>query len=202
MFYLFSGAVRKGFMKQADFDTTVKIQGRLTHEGRVDTDTVMEGMTFFVSPAVSVAWVLVLFGAAAYDIRRKRIRWTAIAIPVLFGAMILGELYGKSVVHHPSPPFFMIRNPTTIFPKYYVNEQYSYPSGHAARAVFLSVTTASLLWQLTRRTSVRVLSVAASVGFVLLVGISRIYLGHHWLTDIVGGSLLGAGCVSLWLGLL
>jgi membrane-associated phospholipid phosphatase len=201
-FALYSQAVKRGAGKQADFDTTVRIQDKLTHEGRVDTDTVMEGATFFVSPGVSLFWIGCLTIAAAIDIKRKRIRWTAVVLPVVFGFMVFGELYGKAVVHHPSPPFFMIKNPTTKFPRYYVNEQYSYPSGHAARAVFLAVATGSLLWPWLVGRNRKLAMGLMAAGFIALVGVSRIYLGHHWLSDIVGGTLLGAGSVGFWLALL
>ncbi len=192
VFFFFSRAIRNGFLKQADFDTTVKIQNKLVHEGRVDTDTVMEGATFFVSPEISLVWLAILTIVAVYDRKNKRIRMLGFLIPLLFAAMIGAELYGKTVVHHPSPPFFMIRNPTTIFPKYYVNEAYSYPSGHVARAVFLSIISLRLL--LANKGKVfRIASILSFVGFVVFVGVSRMYLGHHWLSDVLGGGFLGFG---------
>jgi len=98
---------------------------------------------------------------------------------------VLGEVYGKNVVHHPAPPFFMIKNPTTIFPSNYINEQYSYPSGHTARAIFLSIVAFALV----KRKRIRY---AIGLGiFVAIVAVGRIYLGHHWLSDIIGGGLLG-----------
>jgi undecaprenyl-diphosphatase len=39
----------------------------------------------------------------------------------------------------------------------------------------------------------RVAVVAAGVAFVLTMGLSRVFLGHHWLTDVVAGWALGLG---------
>ena len=87
----------------------------------------------------------------------------------------------------------MIKNPTTIFPKYYINEAYSYPSGHAARAVFISCVIYFLLTMnyLLRDKRKKLLIISGLTGYVLLVSISRIYLGHHWLSDVIGGGFLG-----------
>ena len=139
-------------------------------------------MSLPVTPVVSVFFVGFLTIAAFLD---KKIRFRALLIPLLFVVLVMGELYGKSVVHHPSPPFFMIKNPTTIFPQFYVNEQYSYPSGHTARAVFLGL----VVWLVTKKK--RSVGLAAGL-FVLLVAVGRIYLGHHWLSDVIGGGLLGS----------
>jgi undecaprenyl-diphosphatase len=163
----------------------------------------MEGFTFFASPEVSVVAVLGITGLALYDWKRKKIRWNSLFIPLLFFFLVMGEVYGKSVVHHPAPPFFMIKNPTTMFPKYYINEQFSYPSGHAARAVFLAIISLyiTLRTSFFKKKNVKIGSVFVFVGYIGLVSISRIYLGHHWLSDVVGGWLLGGGMIFLVLAL-
>ncbi len=67
----------------------------------------------------------------------------------------------------------------------------SFPSGHVANAVTIAVTLGVVL----RRTWVWVAGVVYSV-FMLL---SRTYLGAHWLSDTVGGVLIGVGvAVVLW----
>lgn len=186
-FYGFSREVKKGFFKQTDFNFTVRIQDRMPKR----FDEVWEDAAFFVTPVFSVVFVGLLTIVA---FRRGKFR--AILIPLLFGLLVMGEIYGKSVVHHPAPPFFMIKNPTTIFPKYYINEQFSYPSGHTARAAFLGIVFSSLLITHSslrkKKKLCRVLSLGI-VGYICMVAIGRIYLGHHWLSDIIGGGLLGSG---------
>jgi len=210
MFTLFSYQVQHGGYKKMDFDTTVKIQDTILKSGKLRmialVDTIAESAVLLVSPEVSVVWVLLLtalsFMKLSFIDRRKWQYWVrGMIIPLLFLFLVLAEVYGKSVVHHPSPPFFMMRNPTTIFPKYYINEQFSYPSGHAARAVFLSLLSIFLLFSsLTMhqlsflyKQKVRFYSMVALIFFTILICVSKIYLGHHWLTDIIGGSLLGIG---------
>jgi membrane-associated phospholipid phosphatase len=201
LFYGFSKSVKNGFLKQTDFAVTVKIQEKVETSSRLRlasvVGNVMEGSTFFASPEVSIVAVGLLTLFALVDFKKKKIRLRALAIPVLFALLTLGEMYGKSVVHHPAPPFFMIKNPTTIFPKYYINEQYSYPSGHTARAIFLGLVVVSLISSHLSLISAHLkkwVAIGACVGlYILIVAISRIYLGHHWLSDVIGGGLIGGG---------
>lgn len=192
-FWLFSRQVKRGFLKQMDFNVTVKIQDRMPKR----LDEFWEDTAFFVSPGPSLVFVGLLTIAALVDWKRKKIRLRALVIPLLFGALVMGEIYGKSVVHHPAPPFFMIKNPTTIFPRYYINEQFSYPSGHAARAVFLGITAFALLagpvaqWPKQKK---KLLALSGFIAvYVVAVALGRIYVGHHWLSDVIGGALLAGG---------
>lgn len=183
IFTIFSRQVRTGSFQSIDFDTTVRVQNFIAKLDIQRLEGLLEDIGVLASPLISVIVVGVL------------IFWTrslpkAIFILFAFGLMILAEIYGKSAVHHPAPPFFLLKNPTTIFPTYHVWEQFSYPSGHAARAVFLSLIAFFLfkkrLW----------VGIAMGV-YVGLIVLSRIYLGHHWLSDVVGGVLLGSGFALL-----
>ncbi len=203
----FSWWVERGGLKQTDFDITVKIQERVDTSPRLRTaqfvGDIMEGSGFFASPEVSVAAVFLLTLLVAVDWKAKKIRVRALLLPVLFGLLVGAELFGKTVVHHPAPPFFMLKNPTTVFPTYHVWEEYSYPSGHAARALFIGLFSFSF-FAVRRRVTLRkkvVVGLVAGI-YVFFVSVSRIYLGHHWLSDVAGGWLLGGGMSLFAIGLL
>jgi membrane-associated phospholipid phosphatase len=191
--------VKRGFLKQADFNMTVRLQDHIPAR----LDGLWENLAFFVEPTPSIFVVGLLTIAAFVDFlpaqagKKRKVRWQALLIPLLFGLIVLGETYGKNVVHHPAPPFFMIKHPTTAFPQFYINEQYSYPSGHTARAAFLGLILLSIMgsnltlsMKYFRKWAILIGGVTA---YILIVAIGRIYLGQHWLSDTIGGFLLGAG---------
>jgi undecaprenyl-diphosphatase len=75
---------------------------------------------------------------------------------------------------------------------------YSYPSGHAAHSIFyvwLSLTIAVRLRpDMTRKAAL----VVGGIALAALVGLSRVYLQVHYLSDVFGGWALGALCFSFF----
>lgn len=71
---------------------------------------------------------------------------------------------------------------------------FSYPSGHAFSSSAFAVVAVVLLWHTKWRTA----SLVIGAFYVAFVGISRLYLGVHYPTDIIGGWVLG----MTWLALL
>ena len=81
----------------------------------------------------------------------------------------------------------------------------SYPSGHSLAAASLYLTVAILACRHLQRTGHQIAILAMMIVIILLVGISRIYLGVHYPSDVASGVSLGAawalvlsGCVSLF----
>jgi membrane-associated phospholipid phosphatase len=68
---------------------------------------------------------------------------------------------------------------------------YSFPSGHTMVAAAFYVFLAYLLWRLLRGWR-RWVSLGGLLSLVVVIGWSRLYLGAHFLTDVVGGFLAGA----------
>jgi membrane-associated phospholipid phosphatase len=82
---------------------------------------------------------------------------------------------------------------------------YSFPSGHAMNAAIFCGVVIQLTWVLTRRRNIVGMVAAIVVTFTLLIGLSRIVLGVHYPTDVLGGYLLGTtwlACVFVTASLL
>jgi undecaprenyl-diphosphatase len=75
----------------------------------------------------------------------------------------------------------------------------SFPSGHASIASTLYLTLGLLLAQLSHTRRFKVFFLSAAIMLTLLVGITRLALGVHYPTDVLGGWLLGgAWALGVW----
>jgi membrane-associated phospholipid phosphatase len=75
-------------------------------------------------------------------------------------------------------------------------ETLSYPSGHASGVATMVTVALVLAWPRLTRTARKVWT-AAGVALVLLVGLTRIWLGVHYPSDVLGGWALGVGWTLL-----
>ncbi|MEO8802605.1 MAG: phosphatase PAP2 family protein [Rudaea sp.] len=114
---------------------------------------------------------------------RYRLLLLALAVP---GGALLNVII-KQLVHRHRPVF---NDPILTL------TSYSFPSGHAmGSTVLYGVLAAITLWHV-RDWRVRVLTIASALFLVVLICFSRIYLGVHYLSDVVAGFLEGI----VWLG--
>ncbi len=82
----------------------------------------------------------------------------------------------KLVVARPRPPMYYHPGITEM--------TYSYPSGHVTGTAGLALTTA-LVVTATASQTVRRLAVTLSMAITVLAALTRLYLGVHWLSDVV-----------------
>ena len=78
----------------------------------------------------------------------------------------------------------------------------SFPSGHAMSAATVYMTVAYLAARLQRRHVSRVLTLFAATIVVVLIAISRLYLGVHYPTDVAAGVLIGIAWAALCMAML
>ena len=145
-------------------------------------DPAMLAVSRFLSMVGRYYVLIPLAVAAATYLAFKRRRRAALLLVIVFGCRLLVELQ-KSLFARPRP----------ILTDHLVEvSSLSFPSGHAANAMATFVAIALLLPTGARW---KWFSVAAAVMLSLLIGLSRIALGVHWPSDVVGGWAFGL----LWL---
>jgi undecaprenyl-diphosphatase len=143
---------------------------------------IMEALSFLGSLRfLSIAFVLLIVSFLFLASRRHAV-WFAIAM----GGELLLEFTLKSAFHRARPEAFFGADPTG----------YSFPSGHALTSFCFYGVLAGLLSTRVEKRSTRILVWIATAGLVLAIGFSRIYLGVHYLTDVVAGYFAGTVWVS------
>ena len=130
-----------------------------------------------MSYAGDVVWFLPLAALAVALLMR---RWLAASFILLASltSVFIGEAL-KLLVASPRPPAELVR---VVDPQ----QGYGFPSITAFLSVVLLGMIVYLIWQPRRPVVVGILPLV-----VLLIGLSRMYIGEHWATDVVGGWLFG-----------
>lgn len=116
---------------------------------------------------------------------RRRLTQAAVLAAAYLGAELLNLLL-KAAFMRPRPVFV---------PPLAAAGYYSFPSGHAMVSLVVFGMLAYLLILDVQNRRARILIVFAAALLVVLVGISRMYLGVHYFSDVVGGYLAG----TVWL---
>jgi undecaprenyl-diphosphatase len=147
-------------------------------------DTVMATATTLGSVAV-----LPILFALAIIILVVRERFGAALFVAISsgGALLLNELM-KLFFHRPRPQLAWSHVPP----------DYSFPSGHTMNSVAFYLAIAVVVWSVAgRRWGAAVL--AGAIVLCTFIGVSRIYLGFHYFTDVFGGALAGVAWVLVTL---
>ncbi len=145
---------------------------------------IMRHASIWGAPArLSVVGALATFG---FLLRRRQRAALLVAIALMGAGLIdssLKLLYARG-------------RPAAFFSDYPSPTSYSFPSGHTLFATTFFGGLAVLLWPRLRHPVARALVCLVASGFIVLIGFSRIYLGVHYPSDVLGG--LAAGTV--WVG--
>lgn len=135
-------------------------------------------------PVVTAAVVLFLWW-------RWRDPTPVVLTAVAVGGSLLMTVVGKRAVGRLRPPL------SDAVPPY--ESSFSWPSGHSLNALVIAGILAYLLIRHLGDASgwLRLLVGALLGAYAVAMGLSRVYLGHHWLTDVLGAWALGLAWLAL-----
>jgi undecaprenyl-diphosphatase len=162
-------------MFPGDLYLTLRLQSFNTH-------LLLSAMTYvsFIFGGWSAALIVVAIGIVIWW-RVGRLE----TIMVLAGGLItLVNEALKLAINRPRPSADLVR---ILAPE----QGNGFPSGHAFFAILILGLTAYFISINLKNRNLRILARAGLVALILLVGTSRVYLGVHWPSDVVGGYLIG-----------
>jgi len=110
-------------------------------------------------------------------------RGAALTVLVAVGTGLLLSSLLKTGFDRPRPD--LVPHGTTVYTA-------SFPSGHSMLAAITYLTLGALLTRFRPSFQVRLFTLGMAVLLTLLIGISRVYLGVHWPTDVLAGWTIGA----------
>lgn len=152
-----------------------------------------EMMRDFTALGSTGVLVLVTAGAAGFLFLEGKRRAALAVILSVLGGMLISQLV-KMGLDRPRPD--LVPHATVVYTA-------SFPSGHSMMATAVYLTLGALVARTRRIRRVKVFILVIAVLVSLLVGVSRVYLGVHWPTDVLAGWAVGAAWALLcWVAML
>lgn len=145
--------------------------GRFAQEGGRDL-TALGGTTVIT---------LMVSGVAIFLMLRRQWKSTAFVLAAVLGGLLLSLILKE----------FYDRSRPDIYAHHSWTSTSSFPSGHSANAAVTYLTMAILLSKLVESTKMKAYILTGGLLIPVLVGLSRIFVGVHWPTDVLAGWLIG-----------
>lgn len=174
-------AVAAHFVPYFPIDLTITRAVQSNHGPALDA--LMRGFSWVGwNPQASLLVVMVLSILSFVGLRWETIAATFAAFGTVVGSLV------KLLVYRPRPSADLVHVFSSL-------STYSFPSGHVLLATCFYGFIAFLMYALLKQAWYRVVGLTLMALIVILMGPSRIYLGQHWFSDVMGAYVLG----SVWL---
>jgi membrane-associated phospholipid phosphatase len=153
------------------------------------TNTNTELVTWFTHLGGSIGMTMIASVITIAMVWRWRSRTPLILMLIAVTGSVTMTIVGKAIVGRARPPL------TEAVPPY--EYAFSFPSGHALNSTVIAGMIAYLLARRLSTHWARVGAVFVAIAWALAMGLSRVFLGHHWLTDVIFAWLVGAAWLAL-----
>jgi undecaprenyl-diphosphatase len=162
-------------------EALIQFDGAVVLAIHANSSPILVQMMIIISLAGSQAPLVITTILALFFILRRRWQDLFLLIVTIVGGELLDYLLK-----------FSVQRARPVFPNPFVTASgFSFPSGHAMESMVFYGLIAYLLMRDSKRSAEQILIFLIFVLVVLLVGFSRIYLGVHYPSDVLGGYFAG-----------
>jgi undecaprenyl-diphosphatase len=135
-----------------------------------------------IMPIIAVGTMVLL------AVRRRS--WTPVILIAAAGVgSLLMTVFGKLIFDRARPPL------VDQVPPYELGA--SFPSGHTLNSIVIAGIIAYLLVLRQKSVRGRILTISVATLFTLTIGLSRVFLGAHWFTDVIGAWAIGGAWLAV-----
>lgn len=142
-----------------------------------------QAVTLYTEVGGPIGMPVLALLATALMVWRWRSRTPLLLMLIAAAGSLAMTVTGKELIGRARPPQTLAVPPFESSP--------SFPSGHTLNATVLTAIVVYLVLRRLDSIRARTATVLAGVLFALSMGLTRVFLGHHWLTDVVAGWALG-----------
>lgn len=183
-FALLAGEVLEGETRGIDMRVLQAARTLRSQHGWITS--VMRDFSGVGSMAVLTLFVAAVAGFLWLD--RQRVSAMLVVLSAFTGMLAVSWMKGLFERSRPDASFAAL-----------VVSSLSFPSGHASMSALVFLTAASLLAKASERLTMRFYILGIAGLMTILVGVSRVVLGVHWLTDVLAGWAFGTAWAIAWL---
>ncbi len=145
--------------------------------------------TAYTNIGGTVGMPIIAVGIMIFLATRRR-SWTPVILMLSAGlGSLIITILGKPIFGRSRPDM------ADAIPPY--EHSASFPSGHSLNSIVIAGIVAYLIILRLKTTKARVITVVVAAAFAFTMGLSRVYLGHHWLTDVLAAWAIGIAWLAL-----
>jgi undecaprenyl-diphosphatase len=185
--------VHEGELAQIDRHVLLLLRNPADVEDPLGPGWLEEAMRDLTALGSTVVLALITLATAVYLVLAGKHRVALFLLVAVVGGVVL-SLVLKSAFERPRPD--LVTHAAQVFTA-------SFPSAHSMMSAVTYLTLGSLLARVQPRRRLKIYLVGLAILVTLAVGVSRIYLGVHWPSDVLAGWALGASwAVLCWVAAL
>jgi membrane-associated phospholipid phosphatase len=153
------------------------------------TETNVQVVTWFTHLGGPVGMTVIAALITVVMVWRWRSRTPLILMVIAVAGSLTLTTVGKNLVGRARPPL------DYAVPPY--EYAFSFPSGHALNSTVIAGVVAYLVVRRLKTSRAKVLTVVVAAVWAIAMGLSRVFLGHHWLTDVTVAWLIGGAWLAV-----